>query len=402
MSILQAQDTQFRLVEDGGVFYQEQASNPLPGVQIAKLVKGDNILAPKISFLASGEMSDALAALDKTALRERLEAWFAAHLKVVLEPLVALEDDAALSGAAKGIAFQVHEAMGILPREQLESLIVDLDTDMRRDLRSKKVRLGPILVFIPALNKPAAVRLRALLWGLFHDKPLPMDVPKDGIVSFAVDPARVDEGFYQSIGYPVFGGRAIRIDMLDRVISAVYDAAENGQFKAEHKMAEWLGSSIDGLYAVLEAMGHKKISEPSADDSNQVDSGEDAVKADDADVPAGDGDDHKTGDADKVEVEEKAGAGAELETAVAVKAVDVKPELAVFRLKKGKAFKKGGGAKTPYVKKGKASGDGKAKPKGKRNKQQNRQPKIMSTGPKPSLEDSPFAVLAQLKKDGND
>ena len=81
-----------------------------------------------------------------------------------------LEDDANLTGAAKGIAFQVHEGMGIVPREQLEGLIADLDTDMRRDLRGKKVRLGPILVFIPALNKPAAVRLRALLWGLAHDK----------------------------------------------------------------------------------------------------------------------------------------------------------------------------------------------------------------------------------------
>jgi ATP-dependent RNA helicase SUPV3L1/SUV3 len=379
VSILQAQDTQFRLAESGSISYQEQASNPLPGIEIAKLEKGDNILAPKITFVDADILND----VDKTALRTHVEAWFATHLKTVLEPLVALEDDENLTGAAKGIAFQVHEDMGIVPREQLEGLIADLDTDMRRDLRGKKVRLGPILVFIPALNKPAAVRLRALLWGLSHGKALPMDVPKDGIVSFAVDEAAVDKGFYQSIGYPVFGGRAIRIDMLDRVISAVYDAAENGQFKAEHKMAEWLGSSIEALYAVLEAMGHKKVSDP-ADEVKAE--GADAAKAD---VPA-----------EEVKAEEP-----KEEAAEAVKnekqASDVKPELAVFRLKKGKAFQKSGGTKKPYAKKDYKKSDAKPK-KGKRSKTQDRQPKIMSTGPEKKLEDSPFAVLAQLQKNGNE
>jgi ATP-dependent RNA helicase SUPV3L1/SUV3 len=377
VSILQAQDTQFRLAESGSISYQEQATNPLPGIEIAVLEKGDNILAPKITFVEA----EILSGLDKAELRTRVEAWFAAHLKTVLEPLVALEDDAALTGAAKGIAFQVHEAMGIVPREQLEGLIADLDTDMRRDLRGKKVRLGPILVFIPALNKPAAVRLRALLWGLDHGKALPMDVPKDGIVSFAVDEAAVDKGFYQSIGYPVFGGRAIRIDMLDRVISAVYDAAENGQFKAEHKMAEWLGSSIEGLYAVLEAMGHKKVSDP-ADEVKDEAAVEAPVETPAEEAPV---------------VEDKA----DVDTEEVKPAADVKPELATFRLKKGKAFQK---AAKPFVKKPYKKPDAdKGKPKGKRNKETTRQPKVMSTGPEKKLEDSPFAILAQLQqKNGND
>ena len=50
--------------------------------------------------------------------------------------------------------------------------------------------------------------------------------------------------------------------MLDRVICAVYDAAKEGKFQAPHQMAEWLGSNITDLYAVLEAMGHTKIYDP--------------------------------------------------------------------------------------------------------------------------------------------
>ena len=251
--MMNSKDTQFTLGEDGQLFYQEQESNPMPGVAIGRVEKGEDILKPKV-VLAE--------AYDSAELRTHLEGWLGRHIGAVLEPLVALENDEHLEGPAKGIAFQVHEALGIVPREGLEDLIKDLTPETRADLRHKKIRLGPILVFIPALNKPAAVRLRALLWGLYNGKDLPMDCPKDGIVSFEVDPAKADKAFYQAIAYPVYGGRAIRIDMLDRVICAVYDGAKDGKFQAQHQMAEWLGSSIEGLYEVLEAMGHKKVFDP--------------------------------------------------------------------------------------------------------------------------------------------
>lgn len=359
--MLDALDTQYRLAEDGQVSYQPQASNPLPGEPVAMVVKGEDILKPKVVLLEA----DILKNQDGPALREHLQGWLGRHIASVLEPLVALEDLGDFKAPVKGIAFQVHEALGILTREHVEGLISELDADDRRDLRSKKIRLGPILVFIPALNKPSAVRLRALLWGLWHEKDLPMDCPKDGIVSFEIDPKAIDKNFYQAIAYPVYAKRAIRIDMLDRVISAVYDGANEGKFQAEHKMAEWLGSSIEGLYEVLEAIGHKKIYDP-ADEAEKV--------------------------------EEKAGEASEESKAEAKKPEgdQEKPVLATFRLKKGKAFETGG-AKTPYAGKRKP-----AKQKGKRNKSTNRTPKVMSAGPEKKLEDSPFAILEQLKKQSNE
>ncbi len=364
--MLNALDTQYTLGEDGQIFYQEQASNPMPGESIAMLAKGADILKPKVILLENA----VTAAQDKTKLRDYVQAWLGRHIGVVLEPLVALEETGDFKAAVKGIAFQVHEALGIVPREQLASLITELDADDRRDLRSKKIRLGPILVFIPALNKPAAVRLRGLLWGLFNDKGLPMDCPKDGIVSFEIDPKAIDRLFYQAIAYPVYAKRAIRIDMLDRVISAVYDGAKEGKFKAEHKMAEWLGCSIEGLYEVLEAMGHKKVYDPAAEAEKAV---EGAPKTEEA----------KTEDKQEETLKENG--------------EQEKPELATFRLKKGKAFEKAqSAAKKPFVKKDKPE-----KSKGKRNKDTNRTPKVMSA-PAKKIEDSPFAILEQLKKQSNE
>ncbi|MBL4805546.1 MAG: hypothetical protein JKY71_11865 [Alphaproteobacteria bacterium] len=398
--MLNAQDTQFSLAEDGHIHFQQKVGNPLPGEAVAVLSRGDEVLTPKVTVL----QNDVTGGQDEAALQEHLEGWLKRHTATVLEPLVGLQEIGAMKQPAKDIAVQVHEALGIIPREQIEDLIAQLDADDRRDLRTKKIRLGPILVFIPALNKPAAVRLRALLWGLYNDKELPMQCPKDGIVSFEVE-GDVDTGFYQAIAYPVFGKRAIRIDMLDRVISAVYDAADKGKFQAEHKMAEWLGSSIEGLYDVLEAMGHKKIFDP-ADEAEEAEEGKEAK-----DAKAEESSEEKPEESSEEKPEEKSAEEAEAKPAEEADAKtdekpadkpQEKPDLAVFRLKKGKAFEKekAGGFKG---KKGKPKGGKKDERKGgKRNKSTNRSPKIMSVGPEKKPEDSPFAILEQLKKQSNE
>lgn len=377
-SILDVKDTQFRLAEDGVISFQVVESNPLAGEAVAKLVKGDVPLKPAI------EITNAKG-VDEAALRTRLEAWRDAHVATVLELLVGLKEPLKQPEAKEGeeaptplpditpvvqeMFDAVYDSMGILPREQLESLIAKIDADDRRVLRAKRVRLGPILAFIPALNKPAGVRLRGLLWSLYNDQPLPANVPNDGIVSQVVE-GDVNKDFYQAIGYPVFANRAIRIDMLDRVICAVYDSATGGKFRAQHQMAEWLGSPIEDLYGVLSAMGHKKIEEPVVEEKVEEKAEEPAAETTDT-------------------TEEKA--------KEATPKSDKKPELAEFHLKRGKAFEK-----KPAERKSFKKPDAKKveKPKGKRNKTNNREPKIMSAAAK-KVEDSPFAILQQLKT-GND
>lgn len=366
--MLNAKDSQFKLGADGVVSYQAQESNPLPGVPVAKLVKGEHVLRPGL------QITDAQG-LEEAALQTRLQDWFKAHLKTVLELLVALEDENTFKEPTKQILAKVHDAMGIVPREELEEIIAKLDAEDRKDLRAKRVRLGPILVFIPALNKPAAVRLRGLLWALFHGHALPAKVPNDGIVSCVIEPESANKDFYQAIGYPVYGRRAIRIDMLDRVICAVYDSADKGKFKAKHEMAEWLGSPIDDLYQALEAMGHVRLSESQNPETQNPESQNSGIS------------EEKT---EEVKPE-------------------VKPELATFRLKKGKAFEKagaGGDAKKPAFKKpqneNKKSDQDKKKQKPKSKRDQGKgkpsTPRVVSIEAKSNPEDSPFAILGQLKK----
>lgn len=327
------------LHEDGRIFIQADPTNPLPGEEVGRVVKGENLLRPGVQA-------------NDSARAEEIQTMLAAHIAATLESLVALEGQEG-EGPVAAIAKALYEAGGIVPRETLEEQIAKLDAEMRGALRALKIRLGPILVFMPQLNKPAAVKMKALLWNVYHAKPLPAATPPDGVVSKALTEGQeADPDYYRMIGYPLYGGRMVRIDMLDRVISAVYDAADKGKFQAQHQMAEWLGCPIADLYAVLTDMGHTKIFDPA-----------------DQEVP-------EAAEAEKKEE-------------------NVKPELATFRLKKGKASEKEQPKAERAEKPKKASGKRRSQPKVK-NKDKNKA-RVMSAEAEKKPEDSPFAILAQLK-----
>lgn len=350
--ILKSEDKQFSLGEDGRIHWQEDATNPLTGPAIGHIEKGGDILKPVV-VLSEGDAE----------VQAHVQGWLERYLQDKLAPLFVLADETLIEGPARDIAKAVYDALGIIPREEVQELINKLDEAGRAALRKRRLRMGPLLLYLPELNKPASVRLQALVWNLWHGLDLPAAVPKDGIVSFSVKDQDVDEKYYRAIGYPVYGPRSIRVDMLDRVVCAVYDGSKDGKFQAQHQMAEWLGSNISDLYDVLEAMGHKKIYDPLEKKIEAEEKGEEAK------------DEPKDGVKEEAKAE--------------------KPELATFRLKRGKASEK----EKPRAPQKQNSKPKSKKPKKGKPKQD--RPKSIQTGPKPKPEDSPFAILQNLKL-GND
>ena len=356
---------QITVQDNGQLFYQADATNPTPGVPVAKLVKGDHVLTPALEMLPAAVLTEEQAV-------EALKL----HMDTVLAPLAGMRDLSDVPAPVATICEAVYEGAGIADRAAVVDAIGELDTEMRAAVRGKGVRLGPILLFCPDLNKPAAIRLRAVLYAVYHGMELPAPVVPDGMVSQAVEADEVLKGFYRAISYPVYGPRAIRIDMLDRVVNLVYELADKGQFQAQHQMAEWLGCGIADLYAVLEALGHKKVHDPLSSDDCSATSPADVVVEETIEAEA---------------VEEKA------EETPEEPKPDVKPELATFRLKKGKAYQSGGGAK-PARKKRDDRKQGKKKPAGKKPRKDTG-PRVITAEAAPAPEEnSPWAALQQLKK----
>ncbi len=365
--ILNSIDTQFKLAEDGSITWQRDLTDPRAGDVVAMIKKGDTVLTPTCAVIEAECIKDD----NKEAVQKFVSAWLARYIQATLEPLFKLKADDIAQGAPYEIAQKLHDALGILLREEIQDFIGAMDEDGRNTLRTKKIRFGPIIVYLPELNKPVTVRLRALLLSVWQEKTLPAEAPNDGIVSFSVADKSLDADYYRSIGYPIYGPRSIRVDMLDRLICRVYDSADKGKFKTEHQMAEWLGSNITDLYAVLEAMGHKKIHDPADDVKDEAEEKEAAP-----DTPV------------NVAPEEKSVAVTEDEKAKAPKE-QIKPELATFILKSNKGAK----PKTENFKKKPAFKKKSQKPK---HKSESRQ-KIYTAEAQNNPEDNPFAILQQLK-----
>jgi len=362
--IINSLDKQIILAENGNIMWQKDLTDPRPGEVFAQIQKGESVLEPSCALIEADVLKDQ----DKDAVLKFTQEWLARHVQSVLEPLFRLKDNDIADGAPTEIAQKIYDGLGILPREDLQELIGQMDEEGRNTLRSKKIRFGPIIVYLPELNKPAGVAMQALLLSLWEEKELPAEKPAEGIVSFSVEGKDINPDYYRAIGYPVFGPRSIRVDMLDRVICAVYDGADKGKFKAQHQMAEWLGCNIADLYAVLEAMGHRKIHDP-------ADGAEKEVKV----------------EKEKQTSEEKPEDTAANETD---KKPAVKPELATFVLKSGKA-KSSAPSKDNKFKDNKFSSKPKKFQKKKPQKPQGQ--RVYKAEAQNNPEDSPFAILEQLK-----
>lgn len=181
------------------------------GGAIARLLPGTDPLSPRVEPLSS----DLLDGPAREAVRKRCADWLEASIKKSLPDLMAARD-AEVSGAARGVVFQLGEALGAMPRAPLEEQIAAMTDADRKALARAGVRLGVYTVFIPTMLKPGAIRTRALLWTIFKGREAIPPLPTEGRTSVIITP-EMDRDFLAAVGYLPMGDRAIRADMVERL-----------------------------------------------------------------------------------------------------------------------------------------------------------------------------------------
>ncbi|HYC03073.1 MAG TPA: helicase-related protein [Azospirillaceae bacterium] len=242
----QAPDAEFTLEPDGHLLWQ--------GAPVAVLATGPSVLAP----LVRPVHDDLLDAAQRERLKARLAKWLEAHVADRLAPLLALKT-ADLSGPARGIAFQVAEALGALPRATVEPLIATLTKEQRQGLYKAGLRLGFSHVFLPALMKPKAVALRALLWAVHNGHKLPAPAPPAGRTSVPAlaltGGGDYPPGFLEAVGFPRVGPRAVRVDILDRIERELMTRSKAGPLTNVGDLGPLLGCSQEEIAGVMAALG---------------------------------------------------------------------------------------------------------------------------------------------------
>ncbi len=245
-----AADAEISLSEHGKLWWD--------GAIVAKLTAGPGALQPNVSLLADDQLRGPMRARIQT----RLETWLAARIAARLQPLFALRKAAdaragtaeALAAEARGLAHQLCENFGSLDRKSA-TLPPDERAAMRA-LRGFGVRFARRSIFMPQLLRPDAAALMALLWGVQHRLEQIPPPPQPGLTSFEFN-RDTPLGFLAAAGFHVYGPRAIRLDMLDRLESEIAASAARGESADSvlPKLASLLGSDNAGLLAVLAALG---------------------------------------------------------------------------------------------------------------------------------------------------
>lgn len=284
-----ADNDKFTLASDGTLRWQ--------GLSIGKIAKGEDPLRPRLIVLADESLTG--GALE--AVTARLDKWVDQHCQTVLKPLYDLRSSEELAPAARGLAFRLAEAWGVLERSAIAEEVRNLDQDTRAGLRQLGVRFGAHHIYVPLLLKPAPSGLLAMLWGLQHDG---LDMPgvselpglsAAGRTTIPYDPA-IPAELYRVVGYRASGERAVRIDILERLADMIRPlvgwrptteqpeppegAVPPGGFTVTPQMTSLLGASGEAFSTVLKSLGYRVERKPAPAKAVATEAGETDKPAD--------------------------------------------------------------------------------------------------------------------------
>ncbi len=261
----QEADKAFALDDRARILWQEAA--------VARLEAGPTPLTPRVRPLAGALLDGA----QRERLRRRLDQWLRRHVDRLLRPIARLSA-ADLPGPARGIAFQLVEALGTVPRREVAKQISALTRGDRRELAALGVRLGRNSVYLPALQTKRAIRLRALLWlvhrgltggaeGAPAAAEMPAVIASEDLSDWLAEAGAplgngeagrdLVEGFCRAIGYRRLAkpAWAVRADVLERLARAAHKLSAEGPFTANDALRKAGGCGDAELAAILPELG---------------------------------------------------------------------------------------------------------------------------------------------------
>ncbi|KPQ11784.1 MAG: ATP-dependent RNA helicase SUPV3L1/SUV3 [Saliniramus fredricksonii] len=260
-----AADTLFVLSNDGTIRWS--------GDPVGKLEASEKIFEPEIRIIADEHLTGPA----REKVETRLKAWLKAYIVRTLGPVIELEDAQDLTGIARGIAFQISESLGVLERAKVLQEVRGLEQEGRAALRQKGVRFGAYHLYMPLMLKPAPRTLAAQLWALRHGGLDQKGIDEiahlagSGRTSIPVDP-EVARGLYRAAGFRVCGGRAVRVDILERLADLIRPAiayrpgetigeppagaADGDGFVATVAMTSLVGCAGEDFATILKSLGY--------------------------------------------------------------------------------------------------------------------------------------------------
>jgi ATP-dependent RNA helicase SUPV3L1/SUV3 len=244
--LVAAEDEALTLADDDTLRWREAV--------VARLRAGNAVLTPRVQLDIDPTLDTAVQEQVHRRLGRWIDGWIAGRLGA-LARLREAAQHAGLTGAGRGIAYRLVELQGAMRRAEADSLIRDLVQADRRSLARLGVRFGRHHVYVPDLLKPAASEARTRLLRVFHGRPQPLAPPGRTVLR---PPYPVAAAEMLSMGFAVFDGFAVRVDILERLAAQVRARARDGaSFSVPPTMAAEAGLTRRELGVLVEALGFR-------------------------------------------------------------------------------------------------------------------------------------------------
>jgi ATP-dependent RNA helicase SUPV3L1/SUV3 len=214
------------------------------GAKIARLKRTENQLKPAVEILHS-EFLDGLA---REQIRTRLSAYVAGQVQARLGPLLAAMANP--PAELRGIMHRLGEGTGVLPPESVSH-------EQRLGLKKLGVEAGRFALFMPAVLKPGGARLRALLWGVSHDRN-PPPLPAPGLVS-APMPGNWGPDFALEMGWLPAEGLLIRLDIVERLVKELHYLLRKHPILLPPNLGSRMGLKPEQLAPVMHQLGFRMM-----------------------------------------------------------------------------------------------------------------------------------------------
>ena len=211
---------------------------------LGRLARGTALLLPEVKLAALDDLGPGA----RSRVLRRLLAFARDLVGELLAPLHAPELGA-LSPAGRGLVYQLEQGLGTALAGRAGEQIAGLSPGDRALFEAQGVALGQRVVYLPSLLRPRAVERRVALCAAWFDPPGRPALPNASAVSVAVR-GQADERAYAAIGFPVFGTRAIRADVVERAVRALAEGEA-----AEGALGSVLGCPAREVRQVVEALG---------------------------------------------------------------------------------------------------------------------------------------------------
>ena len=160
-------------------------------------------------------------------------------------------------GVSKGLVFRLLEHLGSLPKPLEVSEWESLNKIDRKKLISLGIKITPIVVYFPKLQKEPSLSFRQILWSIYSSKRPPEDKNKKCLV-LAHNLSQRD---CACIGLRRFGNKAIKLDLLDKLASIARRRALKKVSLRKSEVSNFLDVTeveFGKLMKILGFLAHKK------------------------------------------------------------------------------------------------------------------------------------------------